>query len=272
MRSKWECILLTAALATAVGCRNISDLTGLLTGLDRPTVKAIRPTVTDISPDSIGLAFEVDVGNPYPFPLKSGQFRYGLDIEGREFVKSGQSTALDVPANGTGTVTLPVTLTYAKLFETYRSLSDANEVSYALHGTLDVLAGGRTYEAPLSHKGKLPVLRAPKFSNFKVDFANVSPRGAGVTVQADIVNPNIFAIGLHDLGYALKLGEVSVGSLVAKTDRSIGPGAKGKLRLSGKVSALSALADLLKGRGLGAPTLATTGTIKTPYGQVRTPK
>lgn len=261
--------LVTAAgLLLAAGCQGRlgETLKGLVGSVERPTVKAVRPRITGLDLDSVALAFDIDIDNPYGVPIKSPRFRYGVDIQGEPFLQEQQATGLDLPAKGVGTVTLPVRLTYASLWSAYRKLEGATEVPYRLHGAVAVSALGTSLELPVSKSGTFPVLKRPEFSNIEVQIGEVSLRGAQVTVDADIRNPNAFALGLEKLGYALKLGEVGVGNLVASTDKSIGAGQSGRVRLTGEVSGTSALGKLLRGGSLGAPKLSPSGALQTPYG------
>jgi len=258
MRGHWLPLGLVVLVTMLPGCAQFLDVVG------RPTVKAVRPKITGINLQGVDVAFEMDVDNPYVVPLKSPALHYGLDIEGSEFITAKDAVTVDLPASGTGTVTLPVSLTYSKLRETYKKLADAKQFAYRLHGSLGVAAMGRTFELPLSHSGTLPVLRPPKFSNVKLRFA-----GTAFTVDADVQNPNLFALGLKNLGYGLKLGDVVVGDLVASTLDSVAPGGSGHVTLKGKLSAASALMRLTGGGRLGAPNLAPVGVIETPYGAVK---
>jgi len=257
-------VVLMAVLLT--GCGHVLEIVG------KPEVTAVRPRITGIDLGGIGIAFDVDVRNPYPLAIRSPRLRYGLEIEGAELLSSSEDSVVRLPANGIGTITLPVRLGYAKVWSTVRKLADAKQAAYKLHGSVSVNAMGREYELPVSHAGTFPILRPPKFSNFRVAMSNVSLRSARVTVHADVVNPNVFALGIKDVGYELALGSVSVGNLVASTVDRIEADARGRVTLTGEVSATSALLRLIRGTKLGAPKLAPSGTIETPYGPVKLEK
>ena len=262
-------LVMLTVLTAASGCRSLMDtnLKSLLGVIDRQQVKSIHPRIADIDLQKVTLAFDVDVENPYPFPLKSPQFRYGLDIEGAEFVNANKAVALDIPAKGVGTVSLPIDLSYSELRKTYKELAGAKEIAYRLHGAL-VLAGGKNatrlpgkIELPMSKSGTFPVLRLPKFSNLDADFSDISLSSAKVALTADVLNPNIFPVGIEDVGYALKIGEVSVGDLVATANRNIKAGESGKLKLTGRISAFDGLLRLVRGKSIGAPNLLRTAAV-----------
>ena len=114
-RDTLTAILLAVLIA---GCASLDVLR-------RPDVRAVRPRITGVDFRAVDLAFDVDVNNPYPVPIKSPEFRYGLDIEGVEFLEATGSSRIDLPALSIGTVTVPVRLPYANLWRTLKNLGGA---------------------------------------------------------------------------------------------------------------------------------------------------
>jgi LEA14-like dessication related protein len=231
-------------------------------------VTAVRPRIEGISLRHVDLAFDVDVANPCPVPLHAPIFRYGLEIEDRDFLRGEKSVYLDLPARGAATVSLPTTISYGALWRAYRRLRRAKEFSYRLYGVLLVSALGDTVELPVAKAGTVPVMRAPRIRGLAVDTAPVTWAGAGVAVRADLYNPNTFPVGVRNLRYQLALGDVAVGALAATTGGAIPPEQTGVLTLTGRIAAAGALMRLARGDKPGKPTLTLTGHIETPYGAV----
>lgn len=265
LRSRTNAALWLALVAVALlpGCSSFFGLFG------RPTIEDVRPKLTGIDLLGVNLAFEIDVKNPYYVPLISPRLRYGIDVEGEEFMASQESEGLDVAARSVGTVVLPVRIDYVNIARAYKTLSKLKEFRYRLHGALVFSAMGRSFELPLSYEGRAPVVRPPRFSNITVRFSKVSLTSAAVTVEADMHNPNIFDVGINSLGYVLRLGEAQVGNVTAATAGKIAAGKTGRLTLTGRISAAGALFRLARGGSLGAPSIQPTGAIETPYGAVK---
>ncbi len=251
--------LVLAGLALVSGCSS----------LQRPEIRAVRPHITGIDLQGVGLSFDVDIHNPYPIAIRAPRFQYGVDIEAVEFIKSEAPVEVDVPAGRDGTATLPARVEYLQLWRTYQALADATEVKYRLRGTIPISALGQTHELPLSYEGKFPVFRVPGVDVGKVNFNEVSLSKAKATIAATVRNPNAFALGVRGLGYALFLGETPIGNFSAATLESIPAGGSGPLELSGEVTARDALARILQGGGFSDAKVRPTGTIDTPYGPVR---
>ena len=263
---------LAFALVAAMALSSLPGCAALFDTIGRPTVEAVRPKIKSIDLRGVTVAFEVDVKNPYYVPLVSPRLQYGIDVEGAEFIAAQESEGLDVPARGAGTLVLPVRLDYANLAKAYQTLSKLNEFTYKLHGALAFSVFGKTARIPLSHEGKAPVVRPPSFSNISVRYSKASWASATVTVEADVSNPNVFAMGINDLGYALKIGEASVSDVKGGTGGNIGPGKSGRVKLVGRISAAAALLKIAKGAKLGAPNIRPTGSIDTPYGAIKLTK
>lgn len=258
-RLSW--LMLTAFAAATLSCIPVD--------LKSPELKSIRPRVTGIDLQGVNLAFDVDVQNNYPLAIRTPQFTYGLDVQGAELFRSEEEVKVNIPAREVGTMTLPVRVTYADLIKLGRGLANASEVDYTLKGTLLIPFVGKSFELPLSHRGKFPVFRLPKFEDVRLSFPEVSFSRAKVVVTAKVTNPNVFGLGIEGLGYEVKAGEIEIGGLKAATGGDIKPGQSGEVSLTGEVSGAKVVLQAIKGAKLGKGKLTPSGAVKTPYGLVR---
>jgi len=240
-----------------------------LDSLERPEVRAVRPRITGIDFQGVNMAFDVDVHNPYPVPIRAPRFRYGIDIENSKFLDSEADSAIDLPAANVGTAVLPVRLSYKDLWRTYKELSDIPEANYRLHGALIYNVFGRSLELPLSHNGTFPILRPPAFSDIKIDTTALSLSGAKIGINAGMSNPNVFPLDIRNLGYKLKLGDLTIGDLTATTGDVLEAGQAGRLSLSGEISSASTIINLMKSGSFGSAAILPSGLIQTPYGPVQ---
>lgn len=258
---------LGAALVLCVGCSSV-PLESL-----RPEVTAVRPRIAGLDFGGVDLALDVDVRNPLPVPIRTPAFRYRLDVEGATLASSDAAPGLDLPAAGLGTATLPIRLTFADIARAWRSFSDAKEIPYRIEGALLLPLAGETLEIPLSHAGTMPVLRPPTFRLVGMDEPSVSITGVRVGLEAEVANPNAFALGLDGLGYALEMSGVRFVEVTASTPGPVGASGRSTLALVGKVSTSDVLRPLLsRGVDLGRARLTATGAITTPYGSARLPE
>jgi len=248
-----------AALLSGAGCAALGV---------RPEIQDIRGRVTSIDAQGVSLTFDVDVKNPYPVPLKTPNFKYGLDIDQEPFVESGSAVNVDLPAGTTGTASLPVQIRYADLWALASSLRQSKEFSYRLHGAFLVTALGESFELPLQHQGTCPVLRLPRLSVKDVNVRDVSLSSARVDLDVEVTNPNVFSIDSNQLGYAVRMGDVQLGSVTASTLGEVAAGSTGRVTITGELKAKRALLQLARGASVGNVELRPTGSLGTPYGAV----
>lgn len=236
--------------------------------IGRPRVESVGARITNIDLQGVDLAFDVNVLNSYPLAIRAPRGKYAINIAGSEFLKSDDVPPVSLPAGNIGTISLPARLEYTQLWQVYQSLQGAAEVPYTLEGALALPVAGQSFDIPFAYEGQFPVLRPPKLSILDVETSDISLSGARVAVTAEMKNPNVFALGLQDLGYALTIGGVSVGAIRATTADSIEGGATGGLTLAGELTAADALMKLVRDGKLGPAKLGATGAIQTPYGAV----
>lgn len=239
---------------------------------ERPTVEAVRPRIAGIDFSGIDLVFDADIRNPWKFAVNSPQFRYGMEVENATFSSGSLTTSLDLPARGTGTVSIPVRVSYEDVWDLMDALRGKNEIPYKLNGALLIPALGQTWEIPLTYSGTFPVLKLPDFTVVEFLSPKVQGTSATIGVEAKVTNPNVFSVGIAGLGYAFRLGNVEVATLKATTGETIEAAGRGVIQLEGRVSIMSAVFQMLTGAKLGEATLIPVGRIVTPYNPVTVEK
>jgi len=257
-------IVLLALVASITACAGLPIT-------QRPEVKAVHPRITGLDFQGVTMDFDIDVYNPYPFAIKTPHFRYALDIEGYNFFQSEAISPFDLPESGPGTVTLPVRLDYTELWRTYRALTDTPEATYRISGALILPVIGRSLELPFSYSGRFPILRAPTFSDVRVQVTDVSLMGAKISADAAMTNPNVFPLDIEGLGYVVMVGDIRLGGLTAMTPGALEPGQTGRMTLTGEISAANALFGLIRSGRIGEAKILPSGYIRTPYGPVSLP-
>jgi len=250
----------------------MAQIRALFGAIEKPTIESIRPRILGLDFSGINLAFDVDLNNPNSFPLKTPKFKYGLDIQGSNFMKSEGTADIDLPAKGVGTVVLPAKIKYLDIWKTYKGLKDANQVSYDLKGAFVVSPLGKDIELPMSKSGSFPVLKIPNFSKISLEPSEVSLTESKVKVKANVTNPNVFEMGLDKLGYVLKMGDVDFADIKSTLSKSLQAGETGQIELDAKVGGLSVLGRILDGVDMGKLSLTPEGSVTTPYGEIPLPK
>ncbi len=253
--------LLVSMLACGTGCASM-----------QPTLEGVSARVVDIDFERVELAIDVKVRNNAFMGINTPGGRYSLDIAKKPFLKSDTVPPGEFPAGGVGVITLPAEIRYADLLQFYEAVRNSAEMDFHVEGALAFEVAGQPMELPFAHDGKFPVLRVPKIKLTKVEKQGFSLSGAEIAAEGSITNPNVFALGVSDLGYRLKLGEIEVGRVDVTTDEMIEAGASGILALTCKLSTSAAAQGLMGGSKLGSAELRANGAVVTPWGSVELPR
>lgn len=235
----------------------------------KPEILGVTPKITGIDLEGVNMAFDLDVKNPYPVAIKSPKFKYSLAVEGNPLATEQIAEGLNLPARNTGVATLPVRVGYQDLFNIMGGLRGANKANYKIDGAFLIDALGKDFELPFGHEGIMPILQPPKFSAVNMKQPEVSLSGAKIAVDADVLNPNIFAVGFKNLGYTMQIGDIPVGDLAVSTLEQLAAESSGRMSFGGQVSAWDAARGILSGGKLGEIKIAPKGEIQTPYGPVK---
>lgn len=235
----------------------------------QPEIVGVNPRITGIDLQGVNMAFDLDVKNPYPMAIKSPRFKYSFAVEGTPLASEQTAEGVDLPARKTGTASLPVRVGYQDLFNIVGGMRGANKANYAIDGAFLIDAVGENFELPFAHEGVLPILQPPKFSAVNMKQPEVSLSGAKIAVDANVTNPNIFAVGFKNLGYALQIGDIPVGDLAVSTLDKLAAESSGQMSFGGQVSAWDAARGVLSGGKLGEIKIMPRGEIQTPYGPVK---
>jgi LEA14-like dessication related protein len=105
---------------------------------------------------------DVDVQNPNAVALPLSNVDYGLGLGGVKVIdKARAKPASSIPANGTGTVTIPVALTFENLLAAEEAIrKGGGAVEYALNAGLNFDTGLPVIgvqRVPIRHEGTLDV-------------------------------------------------------------------------------------------------------------------
>jgi hypothetical protein len=130
-----------------------------------------------------------------------------------------------------------------------------------------VTVAGEQLRLPFSQQGDVPILTMPTFS-----VRDVKYDGKSVSIETEVNNPNIFPIGVQDLDYAVRLGDIELANVRTKPADLIPAGGSGVVTLTSSVNATGAARQMLQGVPPGGGLLRPRGVLRTPYGTVRLPE
>ncbi len=254
-------LCVAAALVLLSGCASLP--------IAQPEVRSVQCRTTAIDFEGVNLAFDVDVFNPSMAAVPGPLARYAIYVEETPLPELEKPRGIDLDPQGVSILSLPARVSYNDVWAREKALRGAAEVNYTLRGALVFEASGSPFAVPITHSGSFPVLRRPEMTAVKVRLSDVSLNEALLIVDAEIVNPNSFALGTEQLEYSLDMGDVRVGKLKSWTKGSVPAHQRKPVALSGKISPSDGLIELLMKGVSGTPRIVAEGFIQTPYGAVK---
>jgi LEA14-like dessication related protein len=141
----------TATLSTLlIILTSCASFTGDL--LKDPSVSVKSLNVSKFSLQAVSLDLELTVDNPNPIPLSLSQITYALNFSGESVTSGTFEKGIDIPANGSNTVLVPLNFKYQSLGNLLVSaLNKSLSKDYDLNGAVKL----GIFSIPFSKKGML---------------------------------------------------------------------------------------------------------------------
>jgi len=198
--------MLIVSLGLLLSCAALQEFANV----QKPQLSVANVRLTGISFEDIQLAFDVDIDNPNALSASLAGFDYDFFLGGASFVKGQQDKQLTIESMGKSTVEIPVKLNFKEVYNMFNSLKNQDSTQYKINTgftfNLPILGDTRI---PLSHEGKLPLLKLP---NIKVDglkLKNINFTGANLELKLNVANPNTFNLILNKLNYDFQVNQQS---------------------------------------------------------------
>ncbi len=184
-----------------VSCQQLLSLLQQM-NVQKPIVKVTDVKITGLSLNRLDLDFKIGVQNPNSVAIKLAGFDYELLIENNSFLKGQQNKEVEIEANGSSQVDIPVSFTFKQLYNTFKTLKDADSIKYTLKSGLsfDVPILGRI-RIPVQTTHRVPNVKLPKIKVASLKLAKMSFTGADLKLALEVENPNAWSVDLQQLQY-----------------------------------------------------------------------
>ncbi len=233
-------------LIFAGGCSTVQRIVGY----QEPDVRYTDMSIEGISLEQIDLKFHFEVDNPNRVGVTLEEYAYSLLINEYSFLSGSHSEQLEIASRGSGTIALPLTLSYRELYESISSVAQADSFGYQLNTEVgvNIPVYGKAM-IPVTVEGTLPRLRMPQVDFVGFDVNSFSFSGVDMTLTLNIRNPNPMGMKLSDLNLAASIGGYDLGGIdVADLAVGSGENLNVPVRLSMGLSGIGGtLIDMLRG-------------------------
>ncbi|MDR2182261.1 MAG: LEA type 2 family protein [Treponema sp.] len=204
MKNRRVCAVLAALLLAAGSCRNLQSYVA------EPKVSLESVSLAGISFEGVDMIARVNVENSGAFTIPFPEIDWELFINGASFLKGTIRQGAPLKAASTTVVEIPCTVPYRGLYDSVKSLANADEAVYrvALGARFPLpLLENKTFTAEFS--GSLPLLKMPALSFDGITFNSLSLSKIEVVLNWTVENKNAFAINLDSLRYDFRVNNSS---------------------------------------------------------------
>lgn len=183
------------ALLLAGGCATLRGIA------QKPEVRFAGVSLEHMTLFEATPVFNFKMTNPNPVRISAKRISYKMKINDRKFVNGVADKGKRIGPGASEIISVPVTIDYLDLFDTFSELDRSEQIRYELSGGIDV----GPFTVPFGHKGALTAPKLPKISLKDVAVSDISLTGAKVQLVLGILNDNPFAVKLNGLEYGVKL-------------------------------------------------------------------
>ncbi|MEE9393200.1 MAG: LEA type 2 family protein [Planctomycetota bacterium] len=262
------------ALCSVFVFNSCQGLGGMLDGLDKPTASVSGVSFQGFDAESITLAFDLDVTNPYGVPLPVAGLDWSLASAGKSFLSGQSAGSASIPANGRTTVPLLARIPFQQALAVLSGIRPGNVVPYEADLGIRVDAPGLDQiRLPLKKTGEFPIPNVPKIEVQNLSWDSLSFTSAAATVLLGIENTNDFPIDLSRLAYDLTLGGQQVARSAINSGTSLEQGVNKPLEIGFNLSPASlglAAFNMLRGSDANYG-LSGIMDLDTPFGKLAMP-
>jgi LEA14-like dessication related protein len=232
--------LLPLAVLVLAACASLESV------VHEPSISVDSVEITGFSFSGLDMVCHVNVENLNGFDIPFPKVDWDLFINSNEFIRGTIKNDTHIKARQTVTVDIPFSVTYAGLFNSFKSLIDAKEAAYniklALTFALPIIQD-KTFN--LDFAGVIPIVRMPSLSFKGIAVKSLGMRKLDFVLTWEVDNPNSFSFGIDKFLYDFKVNNNSWAQGSAENSPTIKADGKTTIPVDFTVSALSMVTDII---------------------------
>jgi LEA14-like dessication related protein len=176
-----------------------------------PTVSFQRLRVNDVNFESVDVDFVFAVDNPNPVGFPLHRFSYALDLAGVELLSGENPDGLELEAQGSSDVALPVVMAFASIFEVVEAARGSDTLPFALRGDFGWDTDLGPVDVSFDEGGDFPALRKPRVDLGQLRLGGISGSSVAAELDLGVDNDHGSPLGLKNLDFDLAVAGSRVG-------------------------------------------------------------
>lgn len=249
------------ALAFLTGCTG--DLSAYM-----PAVKFKEFRVNDIDFEYIDVDFVFDVENPNPVGIPIERFDYALGFEGIEFISGDDPNGLQVAADASSEVALPVGIVFQDLYDVVQATRGLDYIAFYLEGNFGFDTSIGPVDIGIDEDGSFPAVRTPRIDLSDLRIGDLSGSAAEFNLDLAVDNDHGSTLDFTDLAFDVGVAGVDVGGGEMEEVASVEGASSKTVTIPFSVDyldAVEAIGAAASGQRV-AVDLAATVDVDTPFG------
>ncbi|MFO0746849.1 MAG: LEA type 2 family protein [Myxococcota bacterium] len=266
-------LALPFALVLLTSCKTLGPIGDVLAPYT-PKLSFKNLELKSLDFTKIDVEFVFEVHNPNPLSVKLATFSYDLGLEGVQVVKGTNADGLELKSRGDTELAIPVSLTFAHIFELVKATKGKDDLAFSIGGDLGFNTPVGMAHVPFKEQGKFPVVHAPSVSleGMHIGKVDVLKHKASLSVDVGVANPDGgAAVSLAGFDYGLDLGGTRVAAGVKEDIPAVVGGGKQVVSLPIDIDLLKVgktLVNAITGKKAMDVKLAGVVQIGTPFGKI----
>lgn len=128
-------VISASVLMMSASCSTVLDV---LKSIQQPQVSIKSFSYSEADFQHIGFKLALDVNNPNAIGIKTSDINYNLDISQKNLIGGNLNNGLEIAAQKTSTIEIPISVNFQKLIEVIPGIfSNANNLDYKVYGIVN---------------------------------------------------------------------------------------------------------------------------------------
>lgn len=201
-------------LSFLASCKSLGQLGDVLAPYT-PKLKFKELSLKGLDFTKVDVEFVFDLHNPNPLAVKLDTFSYDLGLEGVQVVKGTNSDGVQLKSYGDTQLAIPVSLTFANLFQLVKNVQGKDDLGFSIGGELGFNTPVGLARVPFKEEGRFPVVHAPSISleGLRMGKVDLLKQTASLQLDLGVGNPGGGkAVSFAGFEYGLAMGGAKVAS------------------------------------------------------------
>jgi LEA14-like dessication related protein len=178
-----------------------------MTNIKNPHVSVTDTKISGLSFTQADLLMDIKIDNPNNVGIDLAGMNFDLKINNQSLLSSFKNDPLQIGANGTNTIQLPLTLKYEDIYRIITSLGAKEQSDYQFEGNVNFnLPVLGAVSIPVSKSGRLPLIKMPQIKVKKINLKSFAWSSAQLEMDIVVAGGGGLPLLIDNLNYGLKVG------------------------------------------------------------------